>query len=90
MTNVVLNKRMSLEKYCQLPAFLSGLSDAGRQLPWRSFTAENDQIVYERARHFVAYWRSRREAPRPVFVGKQSAPWIAVAYMEARAEGAVL
>lgn len=79
------NHKVSWETACNHHGFKLGIADAVQRLPWRDFVSTNDQMQYERARHFVAYWRGVNHTPRAPFVRGKTAQWLIEAYAQSRA-----
>lgn len=84
-------KRIPFSDYIQRTSFRAGLVDAVQGKPWRSFADSNDELTYERARHFVAAWRAEPRSKAPILDERgRTAGWIAAAVVQMVKEGHVL
>lgn len=67
---------VSIEEYCHGVAFRLGLQHGAQGAPWREWADTNDAWAYERARHFLAWWRTLGKPKAPAYEGKKLAEWV--------------
>lgn len=74
---------VAVEDYCSGVAFRLGLQHGAQGAPWREWADTSDAWAYERARHFLAWWRSRGLPKQPAYEGKKLARWVVDGFAEA-------